>query len=198
VQGVQPCTRPVTKEFVEGAAAIAEASITEEVTDALPFPAVPYEVAEYAAAFILRSDVESVADEGYASFIESAAEACTAWASVAKGVAAVAEEPLVSSAAAEECPASVAVQAAAACTVAAEGPPAAIAEGHTAEAAKGSSSEVDTSAGLKGHTRAAGEVAHSTLTAAGASSGIVVEPSIEAEADISIDWKASYQHLHGY
>jgi len=192
---VLACTRLITKAAAEGEATAIEASIAEEVAaDALLYLAVPYEVVEYATSS-LRFDAESEADEGYASFIESVAEACTAWAWVAEDAAA--EAPPVSSEAAEECPASAADPAAAACTVAAEAPPAATAEAHTAAAAAGSSSEADTSAGLGEHTKAAGEEGRSTLAAAGAF-GIVEGPSFEAGVDISIESIASYLHLHDY
>ena len=97
-----------------------------------------------------------------------------------------AEEGLASAA-----PAAVAADA---CTVAER--PVATTEAHTAVAAMESSSEVDTSAIPGEHTKAAG-VEHSKLAAAGAS-GIVEEPSFEAEVDIGIEWRASDQHLHDY
>jgi hypothetical protein len=190
---VQSYTRPVVKEFIEGSIAVAKASIAEEVADALRFLAVPYEVVEY-ATFDLRFNAESKVNEDYASFVDSAAEACTASAFVAEDVAAAARAQPVSSVAAEEASAAPAAVAADACTAVAERP-AATAEAHTAVAAMESSSEVDTSAGPGEHTRAAGVVEHSKLAAAGAS-GIVVEPSFEAEVDIGIEWRASNQHLH--
>jgi hypothetical protein len=188
----QSYTRPVVKEFIEGSIAVAKASIAEEVADALRSLAVPYEVVEY-ATFDLRFNAESKVNEDYASFVDSAAEACTASAFVAEDVAAAARAQPVSSVAAEEASAAPAAVAADACTAAAERP-AATAEAHTAVAAMESSSEVDTSAGPGEHTRAAGVVEHSKL-AAGAS-GIVVEPSFKAEVDIGIEWMASNQHLH--
>lgn len=189
---VQSYTRPVVKEFIEGSIAVAKASIAEEVANALRSLAVPYEVVEY-ATFDLRFNAESKVNEDYASFVDSAAEACTASAFVAEDVAAAGALP-VSSEAAEECLASAAPAAVAAdaCTVAER--PVATAEAHTAKAAVESSSEVDTSAGPGEHTKAAG-VEHSKLAAAGAS-GIVVEPSFGAEVDIGIEWMASNQHLH--
>jgi len=135
-----------------------------------------------------------VADAGCASFAESVAEACTAWASVAEGAAA--EALPVSSGVVEGYPASAAGPAAAACTVAAEGPPAATAEAHTAVAAEGSSSEAGTSTSPGDHTGAA-RAGRSRLAAAGAS-GIVEEPSFGAGVDISIESSVSYQHLHDY
>jgi hypothetical protein len=186
-------TRPVVKEFIEGSIAAAKASIAEEVADALRSLAVPYEVVEY-ATFDLRFNAESKVNEDYASFIDSAAEACTASAFVAEDVAAAAVAQPVSSVAAEEASAAPAAVAADACTAAAERP-AATAEAHTAVAAMESSSEVDTSAGPGEHTKAAGVVEHSKLAAAGAS-GIVVEPSFEAEVDIGIELRASNLHLH--
>jgi hypothetical protein len=193
----QSYTRPVVKEFIEGSIAIAKASIAEEVADALRSLAVPCEVVEY-ATFDLRFNAESKVNEDYASFIDSAAEACTASAFVAEDVAAAAAvaQP-VSSVAAEEASAAPAAVAADACTAAAAERPAATAEAHTAVAAMESSSEVDTSAGPGEHTKAAGVVEHSKLAAAGAS-GIVVEPSFEAEVDIGIESRASNQHLHDY
>lgn len=189
----QSYTRPVVKEFIEGSIAVAKASIAEEVADALRSLAVPYEVVEY-ATFDLRFNAESKVNEDYASFVDSAAEACTASAFVAEDVAAAAVAQPVSSEAAEEASAAPAAVAADACTAAAERP-AATAEAHTAVAAMESSSEVDTSAGPGEHTKAAGVVEHSKLAAAGAS-GIVVEPSFEAEVDIGIEWRALDQHLH--
>jgi hypothetical protein len=189
----QSYIRPVVKEFIEGSIAVAEASIAEEVADALRSLAVPYEVVEY-ATFDLRFNAESKVNEDYASFIDSAAEACTASAFVAEDVAAAAVAQPVSSVAAEEASAAPAAVAADACTAAAERP-AATAEVHTAVAAMESSSEVDTSASPGEHTKAAAVVEHSKLAAAGAS-GIVVEPSFEAEVDIGIEWRASDQHLH--
>lgn len=193
-QGVLACTRLVAKAAAEGEATAIEASIAEVVAaDVLLCLAVPYEVVEYATSS-LRSDVESVADEGCASFAESVAEACTAWASVAEDAAA--EAPPVSSGVVEACPASAAGPAAAACTVAAEGPPAATAEAHTTVAAEVSSSEAGTSAGPRDHTGAA-RAGRSRLAAAKAS-GIVEGPSFGAWVDISIELSVSYQHLHDY
>jgi hypothetical protein len=189
----QSYIRPAVKEFIEGSIAVAKASIAEEVADALRSLAVPYEVVEY-ATFDLRFNAESKVNEDYASFIDSAAEACTASAFVAEDVAAAAVAQPVSSVAAEEASAAPAAVAADACTAAAERP-AATAEAHTAVAAMESSSEVDTSAGPGEHTKAAGVVEHSKLAAAGAS-GIVVEPSFEAEVDIGIELRASNLHLH--
>jgi hypothetical protein len=189
----QSYTRPAVKEFIEGSIAVAKASIAEEVADALRSLAVPYEVVEY-ATFDLRFNAESKVNEDYASFVDSAAEACTASAFVAEDVAAAAVALPVSSEAAEEASAAPAAVAADACTAAAERP-AATAEAHTAMAAMESSSEVDTSAGPGEHTKATGVVEHSKLAAAGAS-GIVVEPSFEAEVDIGIESRASDQHLH--
>jgi hypothetical protein len=192
----QSYTRPVVKEFIEGSIAVAKASIAEEVADALRSLAVPYEVVEY-ATFDLRFNAESKVNEDYASFVDSAAEACTASAFVAEDAAAAAVAQPVSSVAAEEASAAPAAVAADACTAAAAERPAATAEVHTAVAAMESSSEVDTSAGPGEHTKAAGVVEHSKLAAAGAF-GIVVEPSFEAEVDIGIELRASDQHLHDY
>ena len=77
-QGVLACTRLAAKAAAEGEATAIEASIAEEVAaDALLCLAVPYEVVEY-ATFSLRFNAKSKVNEDYASFVDSAAEACTA------------------------------------------------------------------------------------------------------------------------
>jgi hypothetical protein len=77
VQEVKPCTTAVVTGFIEASVAVAKASITEEVADALQYLAVPYEVVECATSS-LRFDAESKVDEDCESFVDSAAaKVCT-------------------------------------------------------------------------------------------------------------------------